>query len=58
MHDMHNASLLKFESEKCKSSDQHRSFLKQSFCRKKDCFEAIPGKQWKFYIKTDLKTCL
>lgn len=57
MH-VHNASLLRFVLEKCKSSDQHRPFLKQSFWRKKDCFEASPEKQWKFYIKTDLKTCL
>ena len=58
MHDMHNASLLKFESEKCKSTGQHKSFLKQSFQKKQDYFEANPEKQWKFYIKTDLKTCL
>lgn len=32
--------------------------LNRAFVEKKDCFEAIPGKQWKFYIKTDLKTCL
>ena len=57
MHDMHSPSLLRFVLEKCKSSDQHRPFLKQSFWRKKDCFEASPEKQWKFYIKTDLKTC-
>ena len=39
------ASLLKFESEKCKSSDQHRASLKQSFWRKQNDFEVNPEKQ-------------
>lgn len=54
---MHNASLLKFESEKFQSSNEH-IFLIQSFWRKQDTFEVNPEKQWELYIKTDLKTCL